>query len=60
MTKYAFVTGNFRKHAKDEISNCYTDGELQKRIWMFGQKYKIITVQPFADNIVMVEYEEST
>lgn len=57
--KIAYIFGNSRKGAETPIEGCYIDGELQKRIEKFGEKYNVVDIK-FGkdDSMAMVIYEE--
>ena len=58
MIKIALVDGNWIKGAKEEPKHCYSDGELQKRVEEFSKAHKVVDIQPFADKMILIKYEE--
>ena len=58
MGKIALIDGNFVKNADQPVKSCYVNGELQKRFEEFSKKFKVTRVQPFADRMLLVEYED--
>jgi len=58
MRKIAIVNGNWLRDKQEPVKGCYTNGELQQRVAQFCQKFKVIDIQPFADTLIMIQYEE--
>ena len=58
MEKIAIIHGSYGKNAKEPISHCYIDGELQKRYEEFASKHKIIDISAIDHGRLIVRYEE--
>jgi len=58
MAQIAVIDGNFRKDAKEVVKNSFIEGELQKRVKEFGEKYNILDIKPIDGRTLLVTYEE--
>jgi len=59
MVKFAIVRGKYdNKGSEEVVKNIFINGEIQKSLEEFSQKYKVVDVQPMDDGMVMIRYED--